>query len=199
MGLEIGKIPKNLIIIVCISKHLCRHRACIHVSTKNLKSRSPLRLKDKAQMVWDEKIPHVMTCFSSMAEKHDMFLKHDVPPKCDSLAPVIPHAWPRERIPKLLKKLEPPGVISTMFVPLPSSLRWSFCLLISIFRFLTSQQALFLRSLIITHPPTTTSAVTCSTNSTISDPEKLVKTKHRQIFSLTSSCFQWQIWNACAC
>lgn len=57
---------------------------------------------------------------------------------------------PKTRIPKLLKKLEPPGAISTMFVSLPSSLWQPFYLLISIFQFLTSRQALFLRSLIIT-------------------------------------------------
>lgn len=56
---------------------------------------------------------------------------------------------PENRIPNLLNKLEPPGAISTMFELLPSSLWQPFSLLISIFWFLTSWQALFLRSLII--------------------------------------------------
>lgn len=74
------------------------------------------------------------------------------PPKCDCLAPVIPHGWPREQNSKASKKTGTSRRKKHVCL-MPPSLWQPFCLLISIFRFLTSRQALFLRSLIITNSP----------------------------------------------
>lgn len=121
---------------------------------------------------------HVVTCFSSMAV---------------TASPRRVNFWPysyrmhglQNRIPKLLNKLELLGAISTMFFSLYSSLWQFFSLLIS-FLVLILNLATSLVSQITNYYPL--SAVTCSTNSSISDPEKLVKKKQHHIFSLTSSC-----------
>lgn len=82
----------------------------MHLSMKNVKLRGNLPLKGKAPVVWGEKMSHALTCFSKMTEESVKF----------QLLSYHMHD-PENRIPKLLNKLETPGVISTVFASLPPS------------------------------------------------------------------------------